>query len=181
MAMGLPGPRYNLLVSSPKGREEEACSELWYLLAEVGDERAEAEPTTVRGLIWAKTSLDPFEAIARLRALLAERPEEFRVIQRVIPIERLVRTELSEIARAAQELANSKIEPGEKFRITLEKRHTTLGRMEVIRAVAEGIDRLVDLENPDKIVLIEIVGGLTGISVIRPGDILSVAKEKRRV
>ncbi|RLI39210.1 RNA methyltransferase [Candidatus Bathyarchaeota archaeon] len=171
---------FNLLVSTPRGREHDGCSELWYLLAEVGDERAEVETTPIKGLICACTSLDPFEAVRRLRALFDERPEEFRVIQRVIPIERVVRTDLAEIARAAQELALAKIEPDEKFRITVEKRHTELGRMEIIRAVAEGINRSVDLENPDKIVLIEVVGALTGIAIIRPGDILRVQVLRRK-
>jgi len=176
----VPLREFNLLVSTPRGLEHDACSELWFLLGEVGDERAEVETTPVKGLIWAKTALDPFEVVKRFRQLLAERPEEFRVIQRVIPIERVVRTDLAEIARAAQELALTKIEPGEKFRITVEKRHTQLGSMDIIKAVAEGIDRPVDLKNPDKIVLIEVVGGLTGISVIRPDDILSVPKERGR-
>ncbi|RLI10994.1 RNA methyltransferase [Candidatus Bathyarchaeota archaeon] len=176
----MPLREFNLLVSTPRGLEHDACSELWFLLGEVGDERAEVETTPVKGLIWAKTALDPFEVVKRFRQLLAERPEEFRVIQRVIPIERVVRTDLAEIARAAQELALTKIEPGEKFRITVEKRHTQLGSMDIIKAVAEGIDRPVDLKNPDKIVLIEVVGGLTGISVIRPDDILSVPKERGR-
>ena len=171
---------FNLLVSCPRGREHDACSELWFLLGQVGDERAEVDTTAVKGLIRARTSLDPFEAVRRLRALLAERPEDFRVIQRVIPVEVVVRTDLEEIARAARELALAKIGPGEKFRITVEKRHTKLSTMDIIRASAEGIDRPVDLENPDKIVLIEVVGGLTGVSVIRPGDILSVPKEKPR-
>jgi len=176
----VPLEEFNLLVSAPRGREHDACSELWFLLGEIGDERAEVDVTPVKGLVCAKTALDPFEVVRRFRQLLAERPEEFRLIQRVIPVERVVRTRLEEIARAARELALAKIEPGEKFRITVEKRHTTLGTMEIIKAAAEGIDRPVDLKNPDKIVLIEVVGGLTGISVIRPGDILSVPKERRR-
>jgi len=171
---------FNLLVSTPRGMEHDACSELWFLLGEIGDERAEVETTPVKGLICAKTALDPFEVIRRFRELLAERPEEFRVIQRVIPIERVVRTDLAEIARAAQELASAKIGAGEKFRITVEKRHTELGTMDIIKAAAEGIDRPVDLKHPDKIVLIEVVGALTGISVIEPDDILSVPKERER-
>ena len=171
---------FNLLITTPRGREHDGCSEFWYLMSEVGDERVEVDVTPVRGLIWAKTALDPFEAVRRLRRLLAEKPEEFTVIQRVIPIERVVRTDLAEIARVAQELALAKIEPGEKFRITVEKRHTQLSTMDIIKAAAEGIDRPVDLKNPDKIVLIEVVGALTGISVIKPDDILSVAKEKRQ-
>ena len=175
----MPLEEFNLLVSAPRGKEHDACSELWFLLGEIGDERAEVDVTPVKGLICAKTALDPFEVVRRFRQLLAERPDEFRLIQRVIPIERVVRTDIEAIARVAQELALAKISPAEKFRITVEKRHSQLGTMDIIRAAAEGIDRPVDLKNPDKIVLIEVVGGLTGISVIRPGDILSVAKEKK--
>jgi len=36
----------------------------------------------------------------------------------------------------------------------------------------------VDLNHPDKIVLIEVVGGLTGVSVVKPDDVLSIMKEK---
>jgi len=46
--------------------------------------------------------------------------------------------------------------------------------------VAANIERRVDLENPDKIVLVEIVGKFTGISVMKPGDFFSVMKEKFR-
>ncbi|MDX1814236.1 MAG: THUMP domain-containing protein [Candidatus Bathyarchaeia archaeon] len=47
-----------------------------------------------------------------------------------------------------------------------------------IEAVATGINRNVDLKNPDKILLIEVIGGITGISLIKPSEILAVTKEK---
>jgi tRNA(Ser,Leu) C12 N-acetylase TAN1 len=34
------------------------------------------------------------------------------------------------------------------------------------------------LENPDKILLIEVIGGLTGMSLIEPSGVLAVVKEK---
>jgi tRNA acetyltransferase TAN1 len=67
----------------------------------------------------------------------------------------------------------------EKFRITIEKRHTGLSSKTIIDTVAKNIDRIVDLETPDKILLIEIIGELAGLSVITPTDILSVEREKR--
>jgi len=36
----------------------------------------------------------------------------------------------------------------------------------------------VNLENPDKILLIEVLGALTGVSLLKPSDILGVVKEK---
>ena len=36
---------FNLLVTTARGNEEDACSEIWYLLGEIGDPRA-IEPLT---------------------------------------------------------------------------------------------------------------------------------------
>jgi len=58
----------------------------------------------------------------------------------------------------------------------VEKRHTQLSSREIIEAVASRIERKVRLENPDWIVLVEVLGGLTGISVVRPDQILSLVK-----
>ncbi|MCX8175648.1 MAG: THUMP domain-containing protein [Candidatus Bathyarchaeota archaeon] len=168
---------FNLLVSSRRGMENAACSEFWYLLKETGDPEPLTDTTPVRGLIVAKTSLDPFEVVKKLRRFLEEKPEEFQYTLKVTPVQRVVKTRIEDIKEVAKQLAEN-IGVEEKFRVTVEKRHTELDRMEVIKAVAEEINRKVDLKNPDKILLIEIVGGLTGISVLRPSDILSVEKEK---
>ena len=169
---------FNLLISTARGNEAEACSEAWFLLGEVGDREALVDRTEVTGLVVAKTKLDPFEAIRGLRNILKERPEEFRYILKVIPIEVVTRTSLERIRDAVRRLA-PKIREGETFRVTVEKRHTELPTMEIIKAAASDIDRKVNLENPDKIVLIEVLGRLTGISIIEPDDILSVVKERR--
>ena len=168
---------FNLLVTTTRGNEDNACSEIWYLLKEIGDEKAEVDRTGVSGLIAAKTSLDPFEVIVKLREILKERPYEFRYSLRIIPIAKVVKTRLEEIEKAAEEFA-PKIGENETFRITVEKRFTEISTKDIIEAAASKIERKVNLEKPDKIMLIEIVGGLTGISVIKPNDIISVSKEK---
>jgi len=168
---------FNLLVTTTRGNEDNACSEIWYLLKEIGDEKAEVDRTGVSGLIAAKTSLNPFEVIAKFREILKERPYEFRYSLRIIPIEKVVKTRLEEIQKVSDELSR-KIGENETFRVTVEKRFTEISTRDVIEAAASKIERKVNLEKPDKILLIEIVGGLTGISVIKPDDILSVTKEK---
>ena len=168
---------FNLIVTTSRGSENDACSEIWFLLGEIGDTNPTVEESGISGLVVAKTSLDPLKAIEDLRRILKERPGEFRYSLRLIPVEVVVHTSLPRIIAAS-----SRISPGileqETFRITIEKRHTGLSRMEIIEAVAENIDRKVDLHNPDKILLIEILGGLTGLSVIKPEDILSVTKKE---
>jgi tRNA acetyltransferase TAN1 len=67
----------------------------------------------------------------------------------------------------------------EKYRITVEKRRTSISGRALIEAIANRIDRKVDLDEPDKIVLVQILGEVTGVSVISPDKILSVEREKR--
>lgn len=167
---------FNLLVTTSRGNEEDACSEIWYLLGEIGDQAATIDKTGITGLIAAKTVLDPFEVIEKFRKILKERPWEFRYTLRVIPIEKVVRTDLGEIQKVATELA-SKIKEDETFRVTVEKRFSETPTSDIIEAAAN-IERKVSLENPDKIILIEVVGKLTGVSVIKPTDIMSITKEK---
>jgi tRNA acetyltransferase TAN1 len=168
---------FNLLATTSRGNDGEACSELWYLLGQIGDSTPAVDKTGVAGLIAAKTAFDPFEVIEKFRLILRERPYEFRYILRIIPIERVIRTNLGEIQRVATELS-SKISKNESFRITVEKRFTETSTKDIIEAAAANIERKVDLNKPDKILLIEVIGGLTGISVIKPEDILYVMKEK---
>jgi len=168
---------FNLLTSTSRGYETDACSEVWFLLGEIGDKEPKVEKSDVAGLIVAKTVLNPFNAIQELRKLLKERPWEFRYTLRFVPIEVVIRTDLERIKEASQNLS-SKIGMNETFRVTVEKRYTNLSTNDVIKAAVEGIERKVDLANPDRILLIEILGGLTGISIIKPEDILSVTKEK---
>ena len=168
---------FNLVATTYRRIERNACSELRYLLEQAGDSAAVVEKSGVAGLITAKTVLDPIEAVKRLREILLERPYEFRYLLRVIPIEKIVRTDLREIEGVTKELG-ARISENEAFRVTVEKRFTTLHTNEIIEIAASSIKRKADLKKPDKILLIQVIGKLTGISLIKPNDILSVLKEK---
>ncbi|RLI09549.1 hypothetical protein DRO42_03930 [Candidatus Bathyarchaeota archaeon] len=171
---------FNLIATSERGYESAACSELWMLLRVVGDEMPVVDRGPVRGLILARAALHPVEAVKRLREELLRSPEVFRVLLRILPVEVVVPTEVERIVDAARGLT-PRIGADESFRITVEKRRTGLRSREVIDAVAAGIDRRVDLEHPDWVVLIEIVGRYTGVSVIRPEALLNIQKEKARL
>lgn len=169
---------FNLIVSTSRFREEEAQNEILDLLDMFGDPEAEAEITEVKGLLLAQTALDPFAVIDELKELVALEPWQVRYILRVLPIEVVVPTELDTIRQAAKELA-AKIDK-DSFRITVEKRHSPLESIEVIKAIAGEIESKVDLENPGWVVLVQILGGQTGVSVIKPDQMFSSIVEKRK-
>ncbi len=169
---------FNLIISTSRGNERNTCSEMWYLLGEVGDRGSTIETTSVIGLVVARTKLDPIKAIRDLRALLKERPWEFKYTLKLVPIQRIVEAQIQSIEQAALDIAN-RIGQKDKFRITVEKRHTGLSSKTIIDTVAKRIARTVDLDSPDRILMIEILGELAGLSLIEPEDVLSVEREKR--
>jgi tRNA acetyltransferase TAN1 len=169
---------FNLLATTSRGTERQMCYELSYLLHDLlGDPEPVVGKTGIRGLVVAKTSLNPVEVIEKFRAILQERPYEFRYALRILPVERVVPTDLDEIKRVARELAEG-IGENESFRVTVEKRFTSLHSRDFIEAAAADITRKADLENPDKILLIEVLGGVTGMSLVKPDAVLAVVKEK---
>ena len=169
---------FNLIVSSSRFREEQALDEILDLLMSFGDPDAEVEMTNVRGIILARTVLNPLKVVESLKKLVAGEPWGIRHVFRVIPVQRVVPAELQEIQSAAEDMA-SHIPPDDSFRVIVEKRHSPLHSVDIIECVAEVVKCRVDLTKPDWVVLIEIVGKHAGVSVIRRGQIFSAVVEKR--
>lgn len=169
---------FNLLVSSARGTEREANYEVEYLLREQGDPSPTTDFALVSGLTVAKTRLDPEKVILKLRQVLKHRPWQFRYILKVKPVEEVVPCEISAIGAAVVKRAK-KVKANETFRVSLEKRRNQVSSKEIIDAVASKVPRKVELRNPDKIVLIEVIGNIAGVAVISPRSILGIEKEKR--
>jgi len=166
---------FNLLVACPRERERAARSEIQYFIGDLmEDSELKVSRTHISGLLTCKTSLDPFEVVHKLGEFALENPYQFRFAIRFTPIEQCVESEIEAIRGAARNLLE-KIEEDETFRVTVRRRHTDLENMDVVIAVASEINRKVDLDNPDKIVLVEIVSDTTGISILNDEtDVLSI-------
>ena len=74
---------------------------------------------------------------------------------------------------------SEQIEEKESYRILIEKRNSDISSKEIITKIANRIKNQVSLDFPDKVILIEILGIVTGISIIKKSDILSLEKTKR--
>jgi tRNA acetyltransferase TAN1 len=70
---------------------------------------------------------------------------------------------------------------GETYRISIEKRNSDLSSKEIITKIADKIKNKVSLEFADKIILIEVLGNKTGISILKKSDVLSIEKTKRSI
>jgi tRNA acetyltransferase TAN1 len=170
--------RFNIIASTFKYGEEDAQEELLDLLELLGDHQPEVEITDINGIVVAYTNLGPLEIIDSLRRLVKEEPWHVRYILRLIPVELMVRTNLEDLTKSVKSLT-PKMHPEDTFRITIERRHTILKPADIIARLASKIDNKVQLKNPDWIVLVEIIGAFTGVSILRPDQIFRSVIEKR--
>lgn len=167
----------NLIVTSPRGLEARAANELRQVILQSGSKKISIEKSPYEGVLEVEVE-NPRATISFLADLIRLDPYRIRAVQRVIPVDIVVDTNINEIKNAIKELS-SQIMPSETFRITVEARDSPYTTKEIIESVAELIDRKVNLETPDKIVFIQIFGEYTCISVLKPQEILSVQKLKR--
>lgn len=130
-----------------------------------------------RGILAVKVAIDPREVVQRLRALCEREPRAFRYTVKWVPVDRWARFELPAMRAAVAQLRN-RIGPNETWRMTVERRADTprLDPKQLIRSLAELIDAKVDLNHPDKVVLVQLFDDWVAFSVLAPSEMFSVIK-----
>ena len=171
--------RWNCVVTCPRHMEEDAMAEAAGLLERVGI-TPHTEPTGISGIVVVHAGPDPVAFSRRVRHLVYEEPWSVRYMRRIIPIHMVGRSDMPAILEMVQEML-PRIGTAETYRVSLEKRNTQASGRDIISAIASIISNPVSLESPDRIVQVEILGGVAGISVLRPGDIFSLETAKREI
>jgi len=168
----------NLIVTCARNLEGDAEEEIMDILDELGDPDVKISVSNMSGIITVQTKLDPIEVVRKMKEILVDEPWSIRYCLRVIPIQKIVETNLEKIEECISSISD-KIEDNESYRILIEKRNSDISSKEIITNIANQIKNKVSLDYPDKIILIEILGIVTGISLIKKSDILSLEKTKR--
>ena len=164
---------YNLLVSTSRYNEENARAELWFILLMCGDEYPIIFHPDLSGLFTAYTNLDTRKVISQIKSLFSRDRELVRYILKFVPIEFVCETDLTIINQIVKANYGTYINKGEKFRIRIKKRNNEhVKRDKYVKKVAENLHNPVDLEEPEKIIRLEIIGNVCGISFLKPGDII---------
>ena len=168
----------NLIITCARHLEEETEDELRDILDELGDSEIEVSISDMSGILTAQTKLDPIEVVKKMKEILLDQPWSIRYCLRIIPIQKIIETKLETIQMEISNISNQILD-GETYRILIEKRNSDISSKEIITKIAHEIKNRVSLDFPDKIILIEILGGTTGISILKEVDILSIEKTKR--
>jgi tRNA acetyltransferase TAN1 len=168
----------NLIVTCARHLEGETEDELIDILDELGDSDVKISVSSMSGIITVQTKLNPIEVVRKMKEMVLDEPWSIRYCLRIIPIQKVVETNIEEIEKSISNMS-SEINEKESYRILIEKRNSDISSKEIITKIANGIKNKVSLDFPDKIILIEILGIITGISILKKSDILSLEKTKR--
>ena len=170
----------NLIITCARHLESDARDELNDILEDFGDSDAQISITSMSGILTAETKLDPIEIVRKVKEMVLDEPWSIRYCLRIIPIQKIIESKMEEIEEAISSMSQGILD-GETYRISIEKRNSDLSSKEIITKIADKIKNKVSLEFADKIILIEVLGNKTGISILKKSDILSIEKTKRSI
>ena len=168
----------NLLVTCARNLETETKNEIGKILGEIGDQESEILNVGMRGILMVNTSIEPSKIIDWVNDKVVEEPWLIRYCLRMIPIQSVTETEMSKITKEVIKLKDV-IQQNDSYRITIEKRNTDMSSNEIITEVAKIFPNKVSLNQPDWVILIEILADKTGISILKENEIFSLDKAKR--
>ena len=167
----------NLIVTFDPNHRGTAEFEVREVLKQVG-EKPQIGQTEVEGLFKVAVS-NARAAAAKIRNLCSSNPNLFAVTHHYTPIDNWCQSDVSAMQKLIR-AASSGIGQSEKWKMGLNKRHwDQLEGVKLIIKLTDVVERKhVDLDNPDKIVQVEIIGKEAGVALLTPKDIVDVAREK---
>jgi len=172
---------YNLLVTYHGGLEGLGETEVRTRLQEAGAGLEELKRSDIEGVFLLRVSGDPKKVVSDVRTLCIGSPDLFQETHHWAPVEKWVRTDPSEMARTAAELGSG-IATDDKWMLVLHKRRTQMHTMELIKLLTDPIERgKVDLKNPDKMLVVEVMGEMTGMSLVTKEQLLDVNRVRQEV
>lgn len=179
-----PMNTFNLIISSNRTYEQYAEREIWFVLLILGDPSPVIMHSSIPGILLINTKINPFIVIRKMRKILHKDPHFFYYILRIIPIDRVVETDINLIHQTSLELYRQKkriVRKHKSFAIHIKKRATPLSRNDIIEKIVPDISHSVDLKSPDWVFHFEIIGNVTGISLMKPNEILRIISEKNTI
>ncbi len=155
-----------------------AKPEVIRILQRFGDPAPHVEKTNVMGIAIAQTGLDNRAVIKHCRKLWHDKPlESFEFAVKWVPVDYWCLTDLDAMKRLIDDEISDRIGDNQTWGMKVHKRrwqryHTC----EIVDHLAADIDRKVDLDKPDRIIWVDVIGPETAISLLTPDEIFSITR-----
>src|SRR3989338_30155 len=146
----------NLLVTYEPSHIGSAKEEVLNLLKEV-KYPGKIIKSNISGLMSVRVK-NSKNAVKKLLLIARKKPAKFNQTFKWIPVDRWSKTNIKTMQRALKAMSRN-IKKDEKWKMDLGKRKTKLHERDLIIKLTEPIERAnVDLNNPEKILKVEIIG-----------------------
>jgi tRNA(Ser,Leu) C12 N-acetylase TAN1 len=167
---------YNLLVTFHGNQKGHSEREVRERLTELGAYVERLETCEVEGVFLIQAGGDAKVLVSQLKRLCHEDPVGFQYTHHWVPIESWVGSRKETIREAAEEMGKG-IGESETWMMHLHKRHFDEHYDDLIAYLTDPLNRgTVDLEDPDRILAVEILGMNTGLSLLTRHELLDVNK-----
>ena len=138
----------NLIITCQRNLEEPTILEIQNILERLGDTEAIVEKTIFSGIIQVETGLDIMQVLENFKEIIEEEPWLIKYCSRIIPIQGECESKLDEIRDKVINLSHI-IKKNNTYRITIEKRQSSLHTKDIISEIANLLPNKVSLENAD--------------------------------
>lgn len=169
----------NLLVTFDPTHQESALKEIEALMKETKDKFSLVKADEgVAELIVD----DAKKLVKQLMPVAKKNVDKFGYTFHWIPIEKWVKNNVADIKKVLKEYEKG-IKENEKWKMDLKVRKvkTKPDEIKLIMQLTEDINRpKVDLENPEKIIKVEIIGNKAGLALLGKDELLNAAKYRKK-
>ncbi len=165
----------NLIITYDPVHSDSASEAVESVFASI-DTKINFSESEYGGIFFAEVN-DPRQVVKKLGKLSAKNKEIFGCTYHYIPVDRWVSSGIEDMQEAVRSLASG-IGENDKWKLELSRRHYHRYQdSELILKLTDIIETgEVDLEDPVKIIKVEIIGQHAGISLLKPEEVLMVSR-----
>jgi len=147
----------------------------------VGEAVEELESSCVNGVFCIQVSGDAKQVVADIRDEFLEEPGTLNHTYHWVPVEKWVQANVEDMTSLAKELSNG-IAEDERWMMHMHKRRHDMSSEDLVLALTDPIERgNVDLTNPQKIIVVEILGAMAAMALLTPDQIIDANRIRQRI
>ena len=167
--------RMDLLVSHCWGRFHQTRTEITRILNQMGDPDPVIKRTPVRGIALVHSCLDNREIIRQCNTLRQDCGLDcFQFAIKWIPVDYWCMTDLDAMKRVIDSHVADYVKPDQTWGMIVNKhRFQHYHSIDIIRHLAQDVQRRVNLNQPDWLVRVDILGPETAIAFLKSNEIFS--------
>ena len=168
----------DLLISYNWSHFYRAKPEAIRILERFGDSGPWVDKTAVMGIAIAHTCLDNREVIERCRMLWRSAPlDSFEFAIKWVPVDYWCETNLDAIKQVIDSHIKGRIGENQTWGMKVYKRRwQQYHSIEIVEYLSADIQQKVDLDNPDWILWVDVIGRETAVSLLKPDEIFSICR-----